>query len=83
MEALKTRASGATPSPGVVHPQKIRLVKVAFLGEMKQVMLDGDVTGYELGIEFSYKAGRADSRTDKRLCTMDPAFSSVELTALA
>ena len=76
MKQLEAQASGA-PQPGVLHPQKAKLSNVKFLGAIKQVKLPTDVTGYELGIEFTYKLGHDDPRTGKKLCTINLADSSV------
>ncbi len=41
------------------------------------------MTGYELGIEFVSKLGDDDSRTGRKLCSINLADSSVDWKALA
>lgn len=79
IEHLQTRASEATAAPGLLHPQKITLVRMAYLSDVQQIVLPDGAVGYELGLEFAYKAGRADPRTDRKLCRINLADSSVEL----
>ena len=76
MQQLEAQASGA-PQPGLLHPRKAKLSNVAFVGDIKAIKLPGAVTGYELGIAFSYKLGHDDPRTGKKLCTINLADSSV------
>jgi len=76
MKGLEAQASGA-PQPGVLHPQKAKLSRVRFLGAIKEVKLPGNLTGYELGMEFGFKLGRDDPRTGRKLCTINLADSSV------
>lgn len=76
MNELEAQASGAS-QPGVLHPQKAKLLRVAFLGDIKQVELPKEATGYELGLEFSFALGHDDPRTLKKLCTINLADSSV------
>ncbi|WP_211879630.1 hypothetical protein [Pseudarthrobacter albicanus] len=83
MNQLQAQASGATPAPGELHARKVTLVRVAFLGDVKEVVLPGGMTGYELGIEFVSKLGDDDSRTGRKLCSINLADSSVDWKALA
>ena len=77
MDQLAAQASGETPEPGRLHPQKVKLTKVAFVGEIKAIELPGAAPGYELGIEFVYKLGNDDPRTGRKLCRINLADSSV------
>ncbi|MEO6143415.1 MAG: hypothetical protein ABIP19_05490 [Dermatophilaceae bacterium] len=77
MDQLAAQASGKTPEPGRLHPQKVKLTKVAFVGEIKAVELPGAAAGYELGLEFVYKLGNDDPRTGRKLCRINLADSSV------
>jgi hypothetical protein len=78
MEQLKAQASGATPAPGQLHVQKVTLIKVEFLGEIKQIPLPKSASGYELGIEFVYKVGSDDSRTGRKSCKVNLTDSTVD-----
>ena len=77
MDQLAAQASGKTPEPGLLHPQKVKLTKVAFVGEIKAVELPGSAAGFELGMEFVYKLGNDDPRTGRKLCRINLADSSV------
>lgn len=77
IDELKAHASGKSPEPGVLHPQKVTLVHLAFLGDIQPVTLPGDAAGYELGIEFVYKVGHDDSQTGRKLCRINLADSTV------
>lgn len=81
MNQLEAQASGA-PQPGVLHPQKAKLVRVAFLDGIKKVELPGKLPGYELGMEYVYKLGKDDPRTGRKLCRINLADSSVVWQAL-
>jgi hypothetical protein len=78
VEQLQAQASGAVPGPKQLHPQKIKLVKVAFLGEIKEISLPGSATGYELGIEFAFKMGNDDARSLRKYCRTNLNDSTVE-----
>lgn len=78
LDQLKAQASVATPPPGILHPQKAKLVRVEFLGEIRQVKLAGGGPGYEVGMTFDYKLGHDDPRTTSKLCRMNLADSSVD-----
>ena len=78
VEQLQAQASGAVPGPKQLRPQKIRLVKVAFLGEIKEISLPGSATGYELGIEFAFKLGNDDARSLRKYCRTNLNDSTVE-----
>ena len=77
MDQLRAQVSGTTPEPGRLHPQKVKLTKVAFVGEITAIELPGAAPGYELGIEFVYKLGNDDPRTGRKLCRINLADSSV------
>ena len=78
VEQLQAQASGAVPGPTQLRPQKIKLVKVAFLGEIKQITLPGSATGYELGIEFAFKRGNDDAKSLRKYCRTNLGDSTVE-----
>ncbi|XAS67734.1 hypothetical protein V3C33_20380 [Micrococcaceae bacterium Sec5.7] len=82
VDQLEAQAAAATPAPGLLHPQKASLARVAFLGDARQIELPGGATGYELGIEFVYKLGHDDPRTGKKLCRINLVDSSVEWKSL-
>jgi hypothetical protein len=82
LEQLKAQAAGKIPAPGLSHPQKTTLLKVAFLGEISKVELPGNVTGYEVGMEFDFKLGKNDPGTARKLCRINLADSSVEWQTL-
>lgn len=77
VEQLQAQASGAAPGTRQLRPQKIKLVKVAFLGEIKQITLPG-ATGYELGIEFAFKMGNDDAKSLRKYCRTNLSDSTVE-----
>ncbi|WP_427131307.1 hypothetical protein [Pseudarthrobacter sp. S9] len=83
LEQLMAQASGATPAPGELHAQKVTLVKVTYLGEIKQIELPGGAPGYELGVEFVSKLRNDDPRTGRKLCRINLADSSVDWQPLA
>jgi hypothetical protein len=60
-----------------LHPQKAKLIRVAFVGDVKQIALPGEVAGLEVGIEFDFKLGHDDPRTGRKLCRINLADSSV------
>ena len=78
IEQLQAQASGKAPGPTQLRPQKLRLVKVALLGETRQIALPGSTTGYELGIEYMYKMGNDDAKPGRKLCRANLADSTVE-----
>lgn len=82
IEQLQVQASGKAPGPTQLRPQKIRLVKVALLGETRQITLPGGATGYELGIEYMYKMGNDDAKPGRKLCRANVADSTVEWQGL-
>lgn len=78
IEQLQAQAAGKAPGPTQLRPQKIRLVKVALLGETRQIALPGSATGYELGLEYMYKMGNDDAKPGRKLCRANLADSTVE-----
>ena len=78
VEQLQAQASGAVPGRTQLRPQKIKLAKVAFLGEIKQITLPGSATGYELGIEFAFKMGNDDAKSLRKYCRTNLSDSTVE-----
>lgn len=78
VEQLQAQASGAAPGPKQLRPQKIKLVKVAFLGGIKEISLPGSATGYELGIEFAFRVGNDDARSLRKYCRTNLNDSTVE-----
>lgn len=83
VEQLKAQASGAVPGPTQLRPPKIKLVNVAFLGQIKQISLPGSATGYELGIEFAFKMGNDDTRSLRKYCRTNLSDSTVEWQGMA
>lgn len=78
MDQLKAQASGATPAPGQLRAQKVTLVRVKYLGEIKEIPLPHSASGYELGIEFDHKIGNDDPKTATKFCRVNLVDSTVD-----
>lgn len=78
LKELQNQASGATPAPGQRRPVKVTLVKIAFSSGLKQITLADGASGYELGIDYTYKVGHNDSMTGRKYCRTDADVSTVD-----
>ena len=77
LDRLKAEAAGPTPAAGQQSPAKVTLVKVAFRGEVRAILLPANVPGYELGIDYVYKVGNNDANTGTKYCRANLADSTV------
>ncbi|WP_232082169.1 hypothetical protein [Arthrobacter sp. SO5] len=77
LDRLKAEAAGPTPAAAQKSPPKVTLVKVAFRGDVKEILLPANVPGYELGIDYAYKVGNNDARTGTKYCRANLTDSTV------
>src|SRR6476469_107159 len=61
LDRLKAEVSGANAVTGQLRAApKVSLLRVKYLGDVREIPLSNSASGYELGIEFDYAIGHAD-----------------------